>query len=52
MNSVTDFFGNTADAVGDFFGNITDWMNDNLTEGPWPALLAVTLIVIGLCIWA
>lgn len=39
--------GNALDAVSDFFGNITDWLNDNLvTDGPWPALIAVVLCTI------
>jgi hypothetical protein len=43
---ISDFFGNMFDSVGDFFGNITDWMNDNLTDGPWPALIAVVLCTV------
>ena len=44
---ISDFFGNALDAVSDFFGNITDWLNDNLvTDGPWPALIAVVLCTV------
>jgi len=34
------------EAIGDFFGNITDWMNDNLADGPWAALLAVVICTV------
>lgn len=43
---ISDFFGNTLDAVSDFFGNITDWMNDNLASGPWPAFVGVGIAVV------
>jgi len=41
--------GNALDAVSDFFGNITDWLNDNLTDGPWPAFVGVG-IAFTLCV--
>jgi len=41
-----DFFGNALDSISDFFGNIGDWMNDNLADGPWPALVAVAVCTI------
>jgi hypothetical protein len=46
---ISDFFGNTLDAVSDFFGNITDWLNDSLADGPWAALIAIVFCTV-LCI--
>ena len=46
FETVGDFFADMFDAVADAFSAVTDWMNDNLADGPWAALLTVVIITI------
>ena len=41
---IMDFFGNAMDSTVEFFGNIADFLSDNLTSGPWAALITVVLV--------